>query len=104
ELFSKSRAEGFGEEVQRRIMIGTYGLSKGYGEKFYINALKVRRLIRQDFDRAFERCDVIVCPTSPVPAFKIGEKTGDPLQMYMTDVFTVTANIAAIPAISIPCG
>jgi aspartyl-tRNA(Asn)/glutamyl-tRNA(Gln) amidotransferase subunit A len=104
ELFSRSRAEGFGEEVQRRIMVGTYALSSGYYDAYYVRALKVRRLIRQDFDRAFEKCDAIVCPTSPVPAFKIGEKADDPLSMYLTDVFTVTANIAAIPGISLPCG
>jgi aspartyl-tRNA(Asn)/glutamyl-tRNA(Gln) amidotransferase subunit A len=104
ELFSKSRSEGFGEEVQRRIMIGTYALSSGYYDAFYNRALKVRALIKRDFDQAFEKCDAIICPTSPTPAFKVGEKTGDPLQMYLCDVFTVTANIAAIPAISIPCG
>jgi aspartyl-tRNA(Asn)/glutamyl-tRNA(Gln) amidotransferase subunit A len=104
ELFSKSRAEGFGEEVQRRIMIGTYALSSGYYDAYYLKALKIRSLIKREFDEAFKKCDVILCPTSPVPAFKIGEKTGDPLQMYLTDVFTVTANIAAIPGVSIPCG
>ena len=104
ELFSRSRAEGFGDEVQRRIMIGTYALSSGYYDAYYVRALQVRRLIRQDFDRAFEKCDVILTPTSPVPAFKIGEKSDDPLSMYLTDVFTVTANIAAIPAVSLPCG
>jgi aspartyl-tRNA(Asn)/glutamyl-tRNA(Gln) amidotransferase subunit A len=104
ELFSKSRAEGFGDEVQRRIMIGTYALSSGYYDAYYNRALKVRALIKQDFDDAFKQCDAIICPTSPTPAFKIGEKTGDPLQMYLVDVFTVTCNIAAIPGISIPCG
>ena len=104
ELFSRSRAEGFGDEVQRRIMVGTYALSSGYYDAYYVRALKVRRLIRRDFDEAFQKCDVIVCPTSPTPAFRIGEKSGDPLSMYLTDVFTVTANIAAIPGISIPCG
>lgn len=104
ELFSKSRAEGFGDEVQRRIMIGTYALSSGYYDAYYNRALKIRALIKRDFDEAFKKCDVIVCPTSPTPAFKIGEKTGDPLQMYLCDVFTVTCNIAAIPGISIPCG
>ena len=104
ELYSKSRAEGFGEEVQRRIMIGTYALSSGYYEAYYVRALKMRALIKRDFDAAFQKCDVIVSPTSPTPAFKIGEKSGDPLQMYLTDVFTVTCNIAAIPGISIPCG
>ncbi len=104
ELFSKSRSEGFGDEVQRRIMIGTYALSSGYYEAYYVRALKMRSLIKRDFDQAFEQCDAIVCPTSPTPAFKIGEKTGDPLQMYLVDVFTVTCNIAGIPGISIPCG
>jgi aspartyl-tRNA(Asn)/glutamyl-tRNA(Gln) amidotransferase subunit A len=104
ELFSKSRAEGFGEEVQRRIMIGTYALSSGYYDAYYLRALKIRALIKRDFDQAFENCDVIVCPTSPTPAFKAGEKTGDPLQMYLCDVFTVTCNIAGIAGISLPCG
>ena len=104
ELFSRSRSEGFGAEVQRRIMIGTYNLSEGYGARLYVNALKVRRLIKQDFDRAFGKCDVILCPTSPTPAFKIGEKSGNPLAMYLTDVFTVTCNIAGIAGVSIPCG
>ena len=104
ELFSRSRSEGFGEEVQRRIMIGTYALSSGYYDAYYVRALKIRRLIKQDFDRAFEQCDAIACPTSPIPAFRIGEKSGDPLQMYLCDVFTVTCNIAGIPGISLPCG
>ncbi|HEX2973250.1 MAG TPA: Asp-tRNA(Asn)/Glu-tRNA(Gln) amidotransferase subunit GatA [Tepidisphaeraceae bacterium] len=104
ELLSKSRAEGFGEEVQRRIMIGTYALSSGYYDAYYVRALKIRSLIKQDFDAAFAKCDAVLCPTSPIPAFKIGEKSGDPLQMYLVDVFTVTCNIAAIPGISIPCG
>jgi len=104
ELFSKSRAEGFGEEVQRRIMIGTYALSSGYYDAYYVRALKMRTLIKKDFDDAFEKCDVILCPTSPTPAFKAGEKTGDPLQMYLCDVFTVTCNIAGIAGISLPCG
>jgi aspartyl-tRNA(Asn)/glutamyl-tRNA(Gln) amidotransferase subunit A len=104
ELFSKSRAEGFGPEVQRRIMIGTYALSAGYANQFYLQALKMRTLIRRDFDEAFERCDVILSPTSPTPAFKAGEKTADPLAMYLVDVFTVTCNIAGIPGISVPRG
>src|SRR3989440_11415636 len=104
ELFSKSRAEGFGEEVQRRIMLGTYALSSGYYDAYYVSALKIRALIKQDFDRAFQKCDVIACPTSPTAAFRIGEKTDDPLQMYLCDVFTVTCNIAGIPGISLPCG
>ena len=104
ELFSKSRYEGFGEEVQRRIMIGTYALSAGYGAKYYERALKIRTLISQDFSDAFKDCDVVLCPTSPTPAFKAGEKTGDPLSMYLCDVFTVTCNIAGIAGISVPCG
>ncbi len=104
ELFSKSRYEGFGEEVQRRIMIGTYALSSGYYDAYYLRALKIRALIKQDFDRAFEQCDVVLCPTSPTPAFKAGEKTSDPLSMYLCDVFTVTCNIAGIAGISLPCG
>jgi len=104
ELVSRSRAEGFGEEVKRRIMIGTYALSSGYYDAYYLRALKIRRLIKNDFDEAFKKVDAIVCPTSPTPAFPIGEKTGDPLQMYLTDVFTVTANIAGIPGLSLPCG
>jgi aspartyl-tRNA(Asn)/glutamyl-tRNA(Gln) amidotransferase subunit A len=104
ELFSRSRAEGFGDEVKRRIMIGAFALREGYESKLYLNALKIRRLIKQDFDAAFEKCDVILSPTAPTPAFKIGEKSGDPLSMYLTDVFTVTCNIAGLPGISIPCG
>ena len=104
ELLSKSRAEGFGAEVQRRIMIGTYALSEGYDSKLYVQALKVRSLIKRDFDQAFQKCDVILSATSPTPAFKMGEKTADPLQMYLCDVFTVTCNIAGIAGISLPCG
>lgn len=104
ELFSKSRAEGFGDEVKRRIMIGTYALSSGYYDAYYNRALKVRRLIKQEFDRAFEQCDVILTPTSPTPAFRIGEKSSDPLSMYLCDVFTVTCNIAGIAGMSLPCG
>jgi aspartyl-tRNA(Asn)/glutamyl-tRNA(Gln) amidotransferase subunit A len=104
ELFSKSRAEGFGDEVQRRIMIGTYALSSGYYDAYYVRALQLRTLIRRDFDNAFGQCDAIVCPTSPIPAFRAGEKSGDPLQMYLCDVFTVTCNIAGIAGISLPCG
>jgi aspartyl-tRNA(Asn)/glutamyl-tRNA(Gln) amidotransferase subunit A len=104
ELLSKSRAEGFGAEVQRRIMIGTYALSEGYDSKLYVQALKVRSLIKRDFDQAFQKCDVILSATSPTPAFKMGEKTADPLQMYLCDVFTVTCNIAGIAGVSLPCG
>ena len=104
ELYSKSRAEGFGAEVQRRIMIGTYALSSGYYDAYYVSALRMRALIKRDFDQAFAKCDVILTPTSPTPAFKIGEKSTDPLAMYLVDVFTVTCNIAGIPGISIPAG
>jgi aspartyl-tRNA(Asn)/glutamyl-tRNA(Gln) amidotransferase subunit A len=104
ELFSKSRAEGFGPEVQRRIMIGSYALSSGYYDAYYVRAQKVRTLIRRDFDEAFQQCDVILSPTSPIPAFKAGEKTADPLQMYLCDVFTVTCNIVGIAGLNLPCG
>lgn len=104
ELFSNSRAEGFGDEVKRRIMIGTHALSSGYYDAYYLRAQKIRTLIKRDFDEAFAKCDVIACPTSPIPAFKAGEKSGDPLQMYLCDVFTVTCNIAAIAGLSLPCG
>ena len=104
ELVSRSRGEGFGEEVKRRIMIGAYALSSGYYDAYYLRALKMRTLIKRDFDDAFRQCDVILSPTSPTAAFKAGEKTGDPLQMYLCDVFTVTCNIAGIAGISLPCG
>jgi len=104
ELVSRSRGEGFGEEVKRRIMIGAYALSSGYYDAYYLRALKMRTLIKRDFDDAFRKCDVILSPTAPTPAFKAGEKTGDPLQMYLCDVFTVTCNIAGIAGISLPCG
>ena len=89
ELFSKSRAEGFGEEVKRRVMLGTYTLSAGYYDAYYNKALKVRRLIKNDFDEAFKLCDVVLCPASPTTAFKIGEKSGDPLTMYLADIYTI---------------
>ena len=104
ELYSKTRAEGFGDEVKRRIMLGTYALSAGYYEAYYLKALKVRRLIKNDFDAAFEKCDVLLCPTAPELAFPIGQKTDDPLKMYLSDVFTIGANLAGIPGISIPVG
>ena len=104
DLFVKTRSEGFGEEVKRRIMLGTYALSSGYYDAYYKRAQKVRTLIRRDFDKAFEKYDVLITPTSPVPAFKIGEKTGNPLQMYMSDICTVPINIAGVPAISVPAG
>jgi len=104
DLYAKSRAEGFGPEVKRRIMLGTYALSSGYYDAYYNRALKVRRLIRQDFDKAFTQCDAILCPTTTGPAFKIGQKIDDPLAMYMNDIYTVTANLAGIPGISLPAG
>ncbi len=104
ELFSKSREEGFGAEVKRRIMIGTYALSSGYYDAYYNHALKVRTRIAQDFEEAFKTCDVIASPTSPFPAFKIGDKAADPLSMYLCDVFTVTSNIAGNCSLSVPCG
>lgn len=103
-LFSKTRAEGFGSEVKRRIMLGTYALSAGYYDAYYVKAQKVRTLIKQDFDRAFEKFDVLLSPTAPTPAFRLGEKSGDPLTMYLSDVCTVPINLAGIPALSIPAG
>jgi aspartyl-tRNA(Asn)/glutamyl-tRNA(Gln) amidotransferase subunit A len=103
-LYRKTRAEGFGPEVKRRIMLGTYTLSAGYYDAYYLKALKVRRLIRGDYDKAFEEVDFIVGPTTPSPAFKLGEKTDDPLSMYLEDLYTVTMNLAGIGGMSIPCG
>ncbi|MGE5588780.1 MAG: Asp-tRNA(Asn)/Glu-tRNA(Gln) amidotransferase subunit GatA [Clostridia bacterium] len=103
-MMTRTRSEGFGAEVKRRIMLGTYTLSAGYYEAYYLKALKVRTLITRDFDRAFEECDCLVSPTSPTVAFRLGERTHDPLAMYLSDIYTVTANLAGIPAISIPCG
>ncbi len=104
EMYSKTRAAGFGPEVKRRIMLGTYALSSGYYDAYYLKALKVRRLIKQDYDKAFEKVDVIATPTAPNPAFRFGEKTGDPLSMYLEDVFTVSINITGLPGLSVPCG
>ncbi len=103
-LYKRSRSEGFGNEVKRRIMIGTYALSSGYYDAYYKKASQVRGLIRDDLGRAFERCDALITPTTPTPAFAIGEKTGDPLQMYLSDIFTIPANLAGIPALSVPGG
>jgi len=102
--YVKTREEVFGPEVKRRIILGTYVLSSGYYDAYYLRAQKVRALIRQDFAKAFEKVDAIVCPTSPTPAFKLGERTSDPLSMYLADVFTLAANIAGICGISVPCG
>ena len=104
ELYKKSRGEGFGAEVQRRIMIGTYVLSHGYYDAYYLQAQKVRRLISQDFRQAFEQVDLILAPTTTDVAFRFGEKTDDPVAMYLNDVYTIAANLAGIPAMSLPAG
>ena len=104
ELYAKSRAEGFGPEVKRRIMLGTYALSAGYYDAYYRKAQQVRTLIRRDFTEAFEQVDAVLSPTSPVPAFKLGEKLDDPLAMYLMDVFTLPCNLAGLPGLSVPCG
>jgi aspartyl-tRNA(Asn)/glutamyl-tRNA(Gln) amidotransferase subunit A len=104
DLYCRSRSEGFGEEVKRRIVLGTYVLSAGYYDAYYRKAQQIRTLLRRDFDAAFEGCDVLATPTVPEVAFRIGEKADDPLRMYLGDIFTVSANLAGIPAISIPCG
>jgi aspartyl-tRNA(Asn)/glutamyl-tRNA(Gln) amidotransferase subunit A len=103
-MYRRSRAEGFGPEVKRRIMLGTYALSAGYYDAYYLKALKVRRLIRQDFDDAFSKVDLIAGPITPAPAFKIGQMSGDPLAMYLVDIYTVSANLAGIPGLCLPCG
>ena len=103
-MMKETRREGFGPEVKRRIMLGTYALSSGYYDAYYLKALKVRTLLIRDFERAFEKCDCIASPTSPTVAFKIGEKVDDPLSMYLSDIYTITANLAALPGISVPCG
>ncbi|RPJ34774.1 MAG: hypothetical protein EHM35_09605 [Planctomycetaceae bacterium] len=104
EVYTKSREEAFGKEVKRRIMLGTYALSSGYYDAYYLKALKVRNLIRGDFVRAFEQCDCIMMPVAPTTAFKIGEKVDDPLKMYLSDIYTIAVNLAGIPGISVPCG
>lgn len=104
DMYCKTRAQGFGAEVKRRILIGTYVLSHGYYDAYYLKAQRVRRLIARDFARAFERCDVIMGPTSPTVAFKLGAKTADPVQMYLNDIYTIPANLAGLPGVSIPCG
>ena len=104
EMYLTTRTEGFGAEAKRRILLGTYVLSQGYYDAYYLKGMKVRTLIKQDFDEAFKRCDVVLMPTAPTPAFRIGEKLGDPLQMYLSDIFTISANLAGVPAMSLPCG
>lgn len=103
-MYKKTRQDGFGAEVKRRIMLGTYALSSGYYDAYYLKAQKVRTLIKRDFDEAFKICDVLLTPTAPTPAFKIGEKFDNPIQMYLSDIFTISINLAGVPAISIPCG
>jgi aspartyl-tRNA(Asn)/glutamyl-tRNA(Gln) amidotransferase subunit A len=104
DLYRKTRSQGFGAEVKRRVLIGTYVLSHGYYDAYYLQAQKVRGLIARDFAEAFKRCDVIMGPTSPTTAFRIGEKMGDPVQMYLNDIYTIPANLAGLPGLSIPCG
>ena len=104
ELYRQTRGAGFGAEVKRRIMLGTYVLSSGYYDAYYLRAQKVRTLIRHDFLKAFESVDAIVTPTTPTAAFKIGEKSDDPLQMYLSDIFTISCNLAGICGVSLPCG
>ncbi len=104
DLYEKSRAEGFGDEVQRRILIGTYVLSSGYYDAYYIRAQKLRSLIARDFAEAYKKCDVLLTPATPGPAFAVGAKSADPVAMYLNDVFTVTVNLAGLPAIAVPAG
>ncbi len=104
DMYFRTRAAGFGPEVKRRIMVGTYALSSGYYDAYYLRAQKVRTLVRRDFDEAFAKVDAIVTPTTPTPAFKLGERVSDPLQMYLADIFTITCNLAGLPGMSIPCG
>jgi aspartyl-tRNA(Asn)/glutamyl-tRNA(Gln) amidotransferase subunit A len=104
DIYFKSRGKGFGAEVKRRIMIGTYVLSSGYYDAYYLSAQKVRTLIREDFEKVFTEVDALITPTAPTTAFKLGAKTDDPIQMYLSDIFTISANLAGIPAISVPAG
>jgi aspartyl-tRNA(Asn)/glutamyl-tRNA(Gln) amidotransferase subunit A len=104
EMYEKTRSQGFGAEVKRRIMLGTYVLSAGYYDAYYLKAQQVRTLVRRDYDHAFQAVDAVAMPTSPTPAFRIGEKIEDPLSLYLTDVFTVSANLAGLPGVSVPCG
>ncbi|MGE4285621.1 MAG: Asp-tRNA(Asn)/Glu-tRNA(Gln) amidotransferase subunit GatA [Phycisphaerae bacterium] len=104
DVYNKSRNEGFGQEVKRRIMLGTYALSSGYYDAYYLKALKVRRLIRNDFTEAFAKADCLLMPTAPSTAFKLGQNTSDPLQMYLEDIYTISVNLAGVPGVSIPCG
>ena len=103
-MYEKTRSEGFGDEVKRRILIGTYVLSSGYYDAYYLKAQKVRQLIKKDFDDSFKKIDAILTPSTPSSAFKIGEKTNDPVSMYLNDIFTVPVNLAGLPALSMPAG
>jgi aspartyl-tRNA(Asn)/glutamyl-tRNA(Gln) amidotransferase subunit A len=103
-MYRETRWQGFGAEVKRRIMLGTYALSAGYYDAYYLKASRVRTLIREDFQKAFEKCDVLVTPTAPTAAFQLGEKVDDPLQMYLSDIFTIPCNLAGLPGLSLPCG
>jgi aspartyl-tRNA(Asn)/glutamyl-tRNA(Gln) amidotransferase subunit A len=104
EMYKETRSQGFGAEVKRRIMLGTYALSAGYYEAYYRKASQVRTRIREDFQKAFSQCDVLLMPTAPTPAFHLGEKVDDPLQMYLSDIFTIPCNLAGLPGLSLPCG
>ena len=104
DVYAKSRGEGFGEEVKRRCILGAYALSSGYYDAYYLRAQKTRTLIRRDFEKAFEQVDAILTPTSPTPAFRQGERNEDPIAMYLSDVFTISTNLAGLPALSVPCG
>ena len=103
-MYGQTRDRGFGPEVKRRIILGTFVLSSGYYDAYYLRAQKVRTLVRRDFEQAFAACDMVATPTTPTPAFRLGEKTGDPLQMYLADIFTVPANLAGVPGLTVPCG
>ena len=104
EMYEATRAAGFGAEVKRRIMLGTYALSAGYYDAYYLKAQQVRTLIRRDFQQALARCDALVTPVAPTTAFRLGEKTADPLTMYLSDIFTISVNLAGLPALALPCG
>ena len=104
DMYQKTRAQGFGAEVKRGILIGTYVLSHGYYDAYYLQAQRIRRLIANDFVEAFKQCDVIMGPTSPTTAFKLGEKAADPVRMYLSDIYTIAVNLAGLPGMSIPCG
>ena len=103
-MYFETRDQGFGAEAKRRILLGTFVLSAGYYDAYYLKGLKVRTLIKEDFDEAFKKVDVILGPTAPTPPFKIGEKINDPLAMYLSDIYTISANLAGVPAMSVPCG